>query len=70
MLYQKNLFAWESVLRIALGLAAAVAGFLLIDGLIWKYAAVAAGAGIALTGVVGFCPMCALVGRKPVRKDH
>lgn len=60
MFYVKNIPNWERVLRIvgSLGLAiyAYQAGYgLLIPGLI---------ASFALTGVFGFCPMCALVGRK------
>lgn len=63
MLYRKNLPMWERAVRLlgaaAMGLCAwhfrAGPG-----GVIFAAAAVVA----ALTAVVGFCPMCALAGRK------
>ncbi|WP_114972862.1 YgaP family membrane protein [Rhodoferax ferrireducens] len=66
-LYVKNLPAWERLLRVLMGLA--VAGFAVytLAGLAgWL---VAAGAlGMAVSGLVGFCPMCALVGRRLDKK--
>ena len=66
MLYRKNITRPESLLRIAGGLA------LIAAGLWWQGAsplgpALAAG-GISslLSGAFGYCPACALVGRKPV----
>lgn len=69
MFYAKNLPGWERALRIVMGLAALVyaaigwgtAGF----GL--AVAIGLMGAMFALTGLFGFCPMCAMVGRKPVK---
>ncbi|HEX7867193.1 MAG TPA: DUF2892 domain-containing protein [Variovorax sp.] len=66
MLYAKNLPGWERALRIAMGLVGLVfaaigwgtAGF----GL--AVAIALTGAVLALTGLFGFCPMCAMVGRK------
>jgi hypothetical protein len=64
MLYLKNVPSWERALRIVLGLLGL--GFAAAN---WGQSGLAAGAGImgatlALTGLLGFCPMCALVGRK------
>lgn len=64
MVYVKNVPNWERVLRVVMGamaLAFAIAN--------WGVSGVAVGVGImgavlAMTGLVGFCPMCALVGRK------
>jgi fatty acid desaturase len=63
MFYAKNVPAWERTLRIAMGLIAlAFAAFswgsplAVVVGL--------AGATLSMTGLAGFCPMCALVGRK------
>ena len=69
MLYLKrNLPVAERVIRLVLGLAvAAVAGWLLPAGLA-RWAGLAAAAGLALTALVGFCPACALVGRRPVER--
>lgn len=66
-LYVKNLPAWERLLRVLMGLA--VAGFAVyaLAGLAgWLVAASALG--IAVSGLVGFCPMCALVGRRLDKK--
>lgn len=64
MFYVKNVPGWERVLRIVMGVMA-----LAIAAMNWSTSSLAVGAGImgamlALTGLVGFCPMCALVGRK------
>ncbi len=60
MFYIKNVPNWERALRSLLSLGAAIyfyqAGYgLVITGLI---------ASFSLTGIFGFCPMCAMVGRK------
>lgn len=66
MLYAKNLPGWERALRVVMGLAGlafaaigwSTAGF----GLAVAIALM--GAMLALTGLFGFCPMCAMAGRK------
>ena len=66
MLYAKNLPGWERALRIVIGLAAlvfAVAGWR-TAGFGLGVAVALVGAMLALTGLLGFCPMCAMVGRK------
>ena len=60
-LYRKNIGAFQQVARIALGAATTVAGPLWLTGLP-ACAVVAAGSVFALTGVVGYCPACALIG--------
>jgi len=62
-LYVKNVPNWERAVRIALALAV-IAGGLALAAAPWNWLLAAAGAGFGLTGVVGFCPACALVGRK------
>ena len=62
--YVKNVPTWERVLRVVMGLLAL--GFAAIH---WGGSPVAIGAGVAgavlsMTGLFGFCPMCAMVGRK------
>lgn len=64
MLYVKNVPNWERALRIAMGLMA-----LAFAAMNWGTSNLAVGAGVmgavlAVTGLVGFCPMCAMVGRK------
>jgi hypothetical protein len=63
--YVKNVPVWERVLRVVVGLGGAVAAVLLVPGLLGWGLGVAV-AGFAVTGLVGYCPMCAMVGRKPV----
>jgi hypothetical protein len=66
MLYRKNLGSIESRARLLAGVA--LAGFALYR---WGasplgLALAASGAFTTLTGAIGWCPACALVGRKPV----
>lgn len=63
MIYLKNLPFWERSLRIGGGAVAGAYGLLNIgEPLGWL--ALAAGAGIVLTGIYGYCPACALAGRR------
>lgn len=63
MFYRKNLPGWERAMRVILG--AVMIGFGLA-GLAAPlgYLIAAAGAIAILTGFFGFCPMCAMVGRR------
>ncbi len=64
MLYRKNLPTWERAVRLIGASAMALCAWRLWGGpggVVFAVAAVAA----ALTAVVGFCPMCALAGRRP-----
>ncbi len=62
----------ERVVRVALGLAAAVAGALLLatPGAVLAYRLesllVMAGLVLVVTGVIGYCPLYGLVGHVPV----
>lgn len=64
MFYSKNVPNWERVMRIMLG--AVCIGFGIMN---WGVSSLAVavfltGATLALTGLFGFCPACALIGRK------
>ncbi|MCW2238530.1 YgaP family membrane protein [Azospirillum canadense] len=59
--YRKNLGGTHQAVRVALGLAAAVAAFIHLSG-ITAWLAATGGLGFALTGVFGYCPMCAVAG--------
>lgn len=63
MFYVKNVPGWERVLRVVLGLAVVYAGFAWLGG-IWGTVVALSAAGIVASGLVGFCPMCAMVGRR------
>lgn len=70
MWYVKNLPAWERTLRVAAGLAIAAGGLLAWPGQTPGIGLAVCGASAALTGFIGFCPMCALAGRKLAPKDR
>ena len=64
MFYVKNVPNWERILRSVMGAIA-----LVFAAMNWGTSNLAVGTGImgammAMTGLVGFCPMCAMVGRK------
>ena len=63
MLYRKNLYRWEQWSRVVIGAAAGVFG-LAVPGGALGYGVAAAGAMLAVTGVVGWCPACATIGRR------
>jgi len=66
MMYLKtNLPAWERALRVATGLMLALAAYRYGTVPWMGWGGVAVGAMLAATGFVGFCPMCAMVGRTP-----
>jgi DNA-binding transcriptional ArsR family regulator len=59
----KNVPAWERALRTIAGIS--LAWFAIAAGsTTWQWLGGAAGVELALTGFVGFCPMCALAGRR------
>lgn len=61
--YVKNVPGWERVLRVLAGLVGAGLALASLPGLVgWLVAGIALG--IAVSGLVGFCPMCAMVGRR------
>jgi len=63
MFYAKNLPTWERLIRLVAALAtgACAAQFWGTPvGYVWAVVGIA----MALTSVVGFCPMCALAGRR------
>jgi hypothetical protein len=67
MFYVKNVPTWERIVRVIAGLAAIVAGYSLVGGM-WGTLIAASAAGIVGSGLFGFCPMCAMVGRRLEQK--
>jgi hypothetical protein len=67
MFYRKNVGAKERMLRLVAG-GSMVACSLALLGMT-PLGLLLAGAGVvsAATGLVGFCPACAMVGRKPLQ---
>lgn len=67
MFYVKNLPRWERWLRVGGGVALNAYALASVGGVSgWVLAA--GGAGLALSGVFGFCPMCALAGRRLAKR--
>ena len=63
MFYVKNVPTWERALRVIVGLAVVAWSVLALGGL-WGAVVALSAAGIAMSGLFGFCPACAMVGRK------
>lgn len=61
--YVKNVPSWERVLRILVSLAVVAYAVVALDGFL--RVVVSGGAiGFTLTGLLGYCPACAMLGRK------
>jgi len=64
MIYTKNVPTIERVLRALAGFALVALGLIAMRGTPLGYILAASGMVAVLTGFVGFCPMCALAGRR------
>lgn len=67
MFYTKNVPHFERALRILAGVGIAVAGVLTHQSTAMELALAGTGIFVGMTGFFGFCPMCAMVGRKPAK---
>jgi hypothetical protein len=71
MLYLKsNLPGWERALRVAIGIVVAVMSYQFAPGALGSWIGVGTGLTLAVTGFAGFCPMCAMVGRRSIGADR
>lgn len=68
MFYRKNVYAWEQVVRFVVGIAMIAVGLVAFWGNWVGYLIAAGGLYTGLTGIFGYCPACAMVGRKPINK--
>lgn len=64
MFYRKSLPGWERAMRVVAGGAMIAYGLIGLSAMPAGYVVAAAGAVAILTGFLGFCPMCAMVGRR------
>ncbi|MFB9262963.1 DUF2892 domain-containing protein [Bradyrhizobium erythrophlei] len=64
MFYRRNLPGWERAVRAILGAVMIGYGLVGLAAGPVGYLVAAGGAVAILTGFVGFCPMCAMVGRR------
>jgi hypothetical protein len=68
MFYRKNVWAWEQMVRLVAGVMMIGGGLMFLAGWL-SYAVAAMGLYLALTGVFGYCPACAMIGRKHIEKS-
>jgi hypothetical protein len=61
--FSKNLPMWERIIRFAVSIATIIFGLTMLRSP-WNVLVAVGGIGFALTGLIGFCPACALVGRR------
>ncbi len=64
MIYRKNVGGKEQLVRIAAGAAMVACGLIGLAGNPVGYLIAAVGVVTGLTGIVGYCPACAMAGRK------
>jgi hypothetical protein len=63
MWYRKNIPGWERALRVLMAIAMIGYGLTALSAPM-GYLMAAAGLMAGLTGFIGFCPACAMVGRR------
>lgn len=63
MFYVKNVPVWERLLRGVAGAALVIYALAALEGTA-AWLSIAAAAGMVLSGLFGFCPACAMVGRR------
>lgn len=61
--YVKNVPAWERIIRIIVSVTAIASGLIFLSQP-WSWLVAVSGACLALSGILGFCPACALAGRR------
>jgi hypothetical protein len=64
LFYRKNLPGWERAVRTIGGIGMIAVGLLGLSGTTSVYVVAGAGAVAIATGFFGFCPTCAMVGRR------
>ena len=63
MLYRKNIPGWERAVRVIAGLMMIAVGLFWMRGSAMVYVLAAMGVMAAMTGFIGYCPMCSIAGR-------
>ena len=64
MIYAKNLPVWERWSRAAAGIALMIYAMVGVGGGLVGWTLIGAGVVAVLTAFFGFCPMCAMIGRR------
>jgi hypothetical protein len=66
MFYKKNVAAIERILRLIVGCCLILCGMLAFKGMPLGWVLAGSGVLTMVTGVIGFCPACAMAGRRAV----
>jgi hypothetical protein len=64
MYFKTNLPGWERKIRVVMGIMIIGLAYLYARTPMLSWVGTAMGVMVAGTGFIGFCPMCAMVGRK------
>jgi hypothetical protein len=64
MIYVKNVPGWEQALRLVMGIGLGAAAIYHFGSTPIGWGVGAAGVMAVMSGLLGFCPACALVGRR------
>lgn len=64
MIYRKNVAGWEQILRLVAGAGMIACGLIGLAGNPVGYLVAVVGVVTGLTGIVGYCPACAMAGRR------
>ncbi len=64
MFYSKNVPGWERAVRLLMGVALIAASVVYFGSTTTGWVVGVVGAMAAMSGMFGFCPACAMVGRK------
>ena len=70
MFYRRNMGSKESVARVLMGALIAACALAQIGATPLGLVLAASGVVTALTGLFGFCPACAIAGRKPLDRPR
>jgi hypothetical protein len=70
MLQGKYMSTRERVLRLAVGIMLALCGLVVFGPGLLGWASLASGVVTAATGVIGFCPSCAVPGRRSAKRSE
>lgn len=70
MVYQKNLPLWERLVRVLIGLAFVGWSIMGTSSQLITALAVLSAIVVIGTGFIGYCPACAMIGRKPTPKPR
>jgi len=69
MYFKTNLPGGERAIRIAMGIMVAGLAYLYAPSSMMAWVGIGMGVMFAGTGFIGFCPMCAMVGRRSIGVD-